>query len=162
MHRMVALVVLAGILTSCSYSYPLLAVSQGRRLAFIVDPKSGDQPSCFREIEVLADAGAKAKTAPERGDDVSRVGYGTYWFESVDYNDDCANRFPIQYGAPLKAQHQQDGLVRAKPLRREVVYVVSTTTEATGYGEGRFIIHGNGHIENLPRGGVGNLLENAN
>jgi hypothetical protein len=92
---------------------------------------------------------ADAKTQPEAGDDASRVGYGTYWFESVDYDDACANRFPLIYGASLNGRHQQDGIVKATALRREVVYDVSTTTGATGYGSGRFTIHADGHIENL-------------
>ena len=150
MRRTVAVVVLAAMQTSCSYAYPLLAVSHAGRLAFIVDPKSGDQPSCFRYVEVIAEEGAKAKAAPEPADDASRVGYGTYWFESVDYDNACANRFPVRYGVGLNGRHQNYGSVRAKALRREVVYDVSTTTGATGYGGGRFIIHANGHIENLP------------
>ena len=161
-RRFVALLLLAATLTSCAYKYQLLAVSQGGRLAFIVSPKSDHRPSCLRYVEVLADDGAKAKTEPEPGDDKSRVGYGTYWFESVDYDDACANRFPILYGTNLSGRHQQYGSVKAKALRREVVYVVSTTTGATGYGGGRFVIHANGHIENLPEQSSDNLVQNAN
>jgi hypothetical protein len=160
-RRIVALVLLIATLTSCSYDYRLLAISQDGRLAFVVSPDSDHHPSCFRDVEVIADDGAKAKTAPEPGDDTSRVGYGTFWFQSVDYEDDCANRFPILYGASLKGQRQQYGSVKAKPLRQEVVYTVSTTSGATGYGGGRFVIHANGQIENLPEQASDKLVENA-
>jgi hypothetical protein len=95
-----------------------------------------------------------------------RVGYGTFWFEVVSYDDDCANRFPLRYGVALNGSHLMDlGFVKPKTLLREVVYEVHATTGATGYGGGRFIIHTNGHIENLPRQGgpdnTTNLVENA-
>jgi hypothetical protein len=160
-HRVLVLVLLAATLSSCSYAYRLLAISQGGRLAFVVSPDSDERPSCLRYVEVIADDGAKAKTEPEPGDDTSRVGYGTYWFESMDYDDACANRFPVLYGAPLKGQHQQYKSVKAKPLRREIVYDVTTTTGATGYGDGRFVIHADGRVENLPEQASGNLVENA-
>jgi hypothetical protein len=157
------LIAIATTLSSCSYGYDLLAVAQGGRLAFVVKRSSDHHPSCVREIEVNAEGDVKAQ--PGHGDDVSRVGYGTFWFESVDYSDACANRFPLFYGAPLKGRHQQTlGSVNAKPLRPEVIYDVSSTTGATGYGQGRFVIHANGHIENLPppvSGKASNLVENS-
>ena len=118
----------------------------------------------MREIAVEAEGPTKAQV--EKGDDASRVGYGTFWFETVSYDDPCANRFPLPYGARLKGEHQNDsGIVKAKPLLREVVYEVTTTTGATGYGGGRFIIHADGRVENLPRQGgamdASNLVENA-
>lgn len=150
LRRFVAPVLLVVTLGSCSYAYEVLAIAQNGRLAFIVSPQSDRHPSCLRLIEVVAEDRAKAKAHAEPGDDASRIGYGTYWFESVDYNDACANHFPITYGASLKGQHQQDGIVKAKELRREVVYILDTTTGATGYGSGRFMIHSNGQIQNLP------------
>jgi hypothetical protein len=133
---------------------------------FIVDPASGKRPSCFRQIEVAAERPVKAKAKAQAGDDATRVGYGTFWFESVSYDDDCANRFPLPYGAELNGKHQQDrGMVKPKPLVREVIYDVTTTSGATGYGSGRFIIRANGRVENLPLQGspidAGNMLENA-
>lgn len=162
-RRSTILIVIAAILSSCSYGYDLLAVAQGGRVAFVVKPSSDHHPSCVREIEVIAEGDVKAQ--PEHGDDASSVGYGTFWFEDVDYDDACANRFPLPYGIPLKGRHQEKfGNVKAKPLRQEVIYDVSTTTGATGYGQGRFVIHSNGHIENLPppvSGTASNLVENS-
>lgn len=37
----------------------------------------------------------------------------------------------------------------ATPLRRGVAYSITTTTGATGYGDGRFVIHADGRVENL-------------
>src|SRR3954452_11652815 len=139
LRRIVALVLLATSLSGCSYGYEVLAIALNGGLAFVVSPKSDSHPSCVRSIGVMV--------ADRRAN--SRVDYDTYWFESVAYNDACANRYPLTYGASLKGQHQQDGIVKAKALRREVVYDILTTTGTGGYGGGRFIIHANGHIENL-------------
>lgn len=148
--RSAAIVFMCMALSGCSYEYGILAVAGGGQLTFLVDPKSYKEPSCLRQIEVIADNDARAK--PEPGDDTSRVGYGTFWFESVSYDDDCANRFPLSYGATLKGQRQADTEhVKPKPLLREVVYEIATTTGATGYGGGRFLIRANGQVENLPR-----------
>jgi hypothetical protein len=161
-RRSTFLIAIATTLSSCSYGYDLLAVAQGGRLAFVVKPSSDHRPSCVREIEVTAEGDVKAQ--PDHGN-ASRLGYGTFWFESVGYDDACANRFPLPYGSPLKGQHQQKfGSVTAKPLRSDVIYNVSSTTGATGYGQGRFVIHANGHIENLPPpvgGTASNLVENS-
>jgi hypothetical protein len=148
-RRLFALIAVPAALSSCSYQYELLALARDGRLAFIVDPTSDHRPSCLRDVEVIAEGHAKA--TPTTGDDTSRVGYGTFWFESVSYDDACANHFPLAYGRNLSGEHQQDrGIVRAKPLQHEVVYDVMTTTGATGYGAGRFVIHRDGRIENLP------------
>lgn len=151
MIRRTLFVMLASVsLSGCSYAYDIIAVVQNGRLTFIVDPESKyRQPSCLRQIEVTAQSGPHP--APAAGDDALRVGYGTYWSASVGYDDACANRFPIPYGSPLEGKIRADqGKVAPKPLLREVEYEVSTTTGATGYGGGRFIIHANGRVENLP------------
>jgi hypothetical protein len=69
----------------------------------------------------------------------------------VDYDDDdCANKFPVAYGMSFKGRHQQEWPpIKAERLRRGVVYEVGTTTGATGYGAGRFIINSDGRVENL-------------
>lgn len=73
------------------------------------------------------------------------------WLESVSYDDDCANKFPLPYGYRLRGEHQMETEeVAAKPLRRETIYEITATTGATGYGGGRFIIHADGRVENLP------------
>jgi hypothetical protein len=38
----------------------------------------------------------------------------------------------------------------AKPLQRGVIYQISTTTGATGYGGGRFVIQSDGRVVNMP------------
>lgn len=107
-----------------------------------------NQPSCLRQIEVEAHSGPNSTS---RGDDASRAAQGTYWFESIVHDDDCTNTFPLAYGAGLKGNPNPDWeKIGPKPLLREVVYDISTTTGATGYGGGRFIIHPDGRVENLP------------
>lgn len=138
------------LLSSCSYAYDILAVVQHGRLMFIIDPKSRNRPSCLREVEITARSDNRATAAA--GDDESRVGYGTFWFEGVDYADDCENTFPLPYGSSLTGKALLDrGKVTPKPLLREVEYDVRTTTGATGYGIGQFIVHRNGRVENLLR-----------
>ena len=146
--RVAALIFLCAALSGCSYVYEILAVARGGQLVFVIDPNSDNAPSCVRQVEVIAEQGARAQ--PQAGDDTSRRGYGTFWFESVGYDDACANRFPVIYGSTLNGQHLSDaGLVAPKPLLRDVIYSVSTTTGATGYGSGRFVIRSDGRIENL-------------
>jgi len=146
--RDATLIFLCAALGGCSYDYEILAVARGGQLVFVVDPESGQAPSCVRQVEVIAEQGARAR--PQPGDNASRLGYGTFWFESVGYDDACANRFPVAYGTTLNGRHQNDrGLVAPKALLRDVVYRVSTTTGATGYGSGRFVIRSDGRIENL-------------
>jgi hypothetical protein len=138
------------LLSGCSYTYDILAVVQHGRLMFVVDPKSSHHPSCLREIEVTARSGNRATATS--GDDESRVGYGTFWFESVDHADGCANTYPLPYGSSLSGKVLSDReKVTPKPLLREVEYEVRATTGATGYGGGQFILHRNGQVENLPR-----------
>jgi hypothetical protein len=72
------------------------------------------------------------------------------WLEIVSHEDDCANEFPLPYGVPLKGTHQQNSnRVAAKPLHRGAVYEISTTSGATGYGGGKFIIGSDGRVQNL-------------
>ncbi|GAA0446033.1 hypothetical protein [Sphingomonas molluscorum] len=142
---------LAVTLGSCSYVYDLKAVVIGGRLAFVVDPKSRNVASCLNAIDVIASGEVKAKAAP--GDDVSRVRYGTFWHERLDYG--CADKFPIFYGQRFKGKRGPSGqaikVVAAKPLRIGIVYEVSTTTGTGGYGGGAFKIMPDHTVSNLPR-----------
>lgn len=148
LRRFAILGLLGATLTGCSYGYDILAVARDGRLIFIVDPNSPREPSCFRSVEVVARDGAKAQ--PEAGDDLGRIGYGTFWSERVSFDDDCANTFPLTYGTTLQGQHETDGgMVKPKPLVRGTVYEISTTTGATGYGRGQFVVHVDGRIENV-------------
>ncbi|WP_157083207.1 hypothetical protein [Novosphingobium lentum] len=126
------LVALSMALGGCSYAYNLLALMRDGHIVFIVDPKSPSVPSCLRRIEVSAEG--------ERS---------CVWRDSVDYEDACANKFPIPFGAKLTGHPQPEWpTIDAKLLRPGIIYEVSTTTGATGYGEGRFMIDANGRIVN--------------
>lgn len=80
------------------------------------------------------------------------------WWNSVGY--DCETRFPVAYGVPLlgeaRTPEQAEREVAAKQLIPDVVYEVSATVGATGYGSGRFRLTANGEVENLPLRGAAN------
>jgi hypothetical protein len=134
-RKMAAAMLLAASLGGCSYGYHLIAAFRGGKITIDVDPSSSQHPTCLRRIEVSSETEREA-----------------VWRESVDYDDDCANKFPLPYGHRLRGKHQPDiGEIAAKPLRRETIYEVTATTGATGYGGGRFIVHADGSVENLPR-----------
>jgi hypothetical protein len=132
-------------LSSCSYSYDVHAKVSGGRLVFDANPQWG--ADCVRRVEV---------TSEERA-------VGTVWEQSISYDDACANKFPIVYGARLPGHPQiydNGGVpeamigtpapsVTAKKLTVGVIYTVSTTTGATGYGCGRFRIGSDRQVENL-------------
>jgi hypothetical protein len=133
-RRIVFAMLLAVSLGGCSYSYNLIAAVRHGQIIIDVDPASSQHPSCLRRIEVSAEGEREAT-----------------WLESVNYDDDCANKFPLQYGYRLHGKHQPDSReIVAKPLRPETIYEVVATTGATGYGRGRFIVHADGRVENLP------------
>jgi hypothetical protein len=138
-------------LGSCSYVYDLLVVGINGRLAFIVDPASDQTASCINGIHVSADRGGPlAERAP--GDDAALVrNGGVYWWKDFEVGH-CLNPFPVFYGAKLEGKpfDYGDGSrgVEAKPLRRNVIYQVSTSGSGSGYGGGWFRIDQDGHIEN--------------
>ena len=147
--RTTVIVGLCILLGGCSYAYDLLAVMKNGRVEFIVDPQSMSSATFYREVEVESDDRTHDPPAP--GDDKERVDYGTSWFESVGYDDNYLNKFPIVYGAKLRGKHQTErGLVSPKPLRPEVIYHVSTTSMGSGYGEASFVIHSDGRVESHP------------
>jgi len=141
--RALGVTCLALLLTGCSYSYELLASIIGGRLAFIVDQASDREPDCINAITVEMDDPAHGSDPP--GEE--------HWFERASY--DCKNPFPIFYGVALKGGPPENGpqyaTVSAKPLKVGIIYTVSTTSGATGYGGGRFRLRANGSVENLPR-----------
>lgn len=133
-RRTAAAMLLAASLGGCSYRYDLIAAVRHGQIVIDVDPSSSHHPTCLRRIEVSSENEGKAA-----------------WLESVDYDDACANKFPLPYGHRMRGRHQADGRdVAAKPLRPETIYEVTARTGATGYGGGRFIVHADGRIENLP------------
>lgn len=137
-------------LAGCSYSYDLKAVVIGGRLAFVVDSKSNHAPSCFNAVEVIAHGGVRAEASP--GDDTSRVRYGTFWNQRLDYG--CVDGFPLFYGQHFKGKPNPLGQgpdsVSAKPLKVGVIYEISTTSGATGYGSGAFKILPDHRVVNVP------------
>ena len=132
-------------LSGCSYSYDVRASVTDGRLAFDANPQWG--ADCVRHVAVTAEEGETR----------------TVWEQSISHDDRCENKFPIAYGAPLRGHlHVYDSggvpdamvgkpapSVAAKRLRAGVIYTVSTTTGATGYGCGRFRIGSDGRVENL-------------
>lgn len=157
--RLIGIVFAAFTLGSCSYAYDLLAVVIGGRLAFVVDPSSSRKPDCINGIHVSTDKGETAKAKPAPGDDEGLVANGIYWWKSLE--PDCQNRFPIFYGQPLKGERlvygentpgvrpgEASSVVEPKPLRVGVVYEVTTTSGATGYGFGWFRITPDRRVEN--------------
>ncbi|WP_206518592.1 hypothetical protein [Stakelama tenebrarum] len=136
------------LLGSCSYSYSLKAVAIEGRLAFVVDSTSSRGASCIRSIEVsVDDDGPKAQ--PEPGDDVALVTRGgVYWWDFRAVGT-CENDFPVYYGAPLKGPPAREsiGQVKPKPLKRGVLYQVTTTGSGSGSGSGWFRISPDGRIE---------------
>lgn len=132
-------------LSGCSYSYDVQAGVSDGRLTFDANPQWG--ADCIRRVEVRLE---------EDGEE-------TVWEQSISHDDDCENRFPINYGEPLRGRphiYDSGGVpdamngtpapsVAAEKLRVGVIYKVSTTTGATGYGCGRFRIELNGQVQNL-------------
>lgn len=131
--RVLILLLSTIILSGCSYVYDVIATLENGQITFSIDPRSRSKPSCLSRIEVTAE------------DD-----RGSAWLASVSYDDHCANKFPIKYGSRFEGQPQPEWpTIRAKPIRPGIIYEVTTTTGATGYGWGRFIIKTNGQLVNL-------------
>ena len=136
-------------LSGCSYSYEVQARVLDGRLMFDANPQWG--ADCVRRVEVRAER------------DEGSAGEEVVWEWSISHDDACENRFPIAYGERLRGRpHVYDSggvpnemvgtparSVAAKKLRTGVIYTVSTTTGATGYGCGRFRIGPNRQVQNL-------------
>jgi len=132
-------------LSGCSYPYDVQAKVSDRRLVFDANPQWG--ADCVRRVEVRSEEG--------NGE--------TVWEQSISHADGCENKFPIAYGVPLRGHplvYDSGGVpdamvgthapaVAAKKLRAGVIYTVSTTTGATGYGCGRFRIGPDGRVESF-------------
>ena len=131
-------------LSGCSYSYDVQARVHDGRLIFDANPQGGSD--CVRHVQVTEENVA-----------------GAVWEQTISFDDGCENKFPITYGVPLRGDpHVYDSggvpdamvgtpapSVAAKKLRAGVIYTVSTTTGATGYGCGRFRIGSDRQVENL-------------
>lgn len=116
----------------------------------MVDPASSANAACFNQIDVVASDDVRAKSS--LGDDGARVRYGTFWHERLDHA--CVDKFPVFYGQKLKGKRAalsgQIEVVAPKPLRVGVIYEVTTTSGATGYGSGAFKILPDRTVINVP------------
>lgn len=123
-------------LCGCSYSYDVVASVENGQVVFRSASQHSHAPDCLRRIEVY-----------------SIVERKTVWRDSVDYDDDCANEFPVTYGVRLKGKKQPEWpTIPAIRLQIGSEYEVSTTTGATGYGGGRFHLDKDGRVVNDPVG----------
>jgi len=143
-------------ISGCSYVYDVVAVVHDGVVQF-TDKRSWFEQfvfggRCVREVWVTARSGpVPTIAAGDNADIITR--HRTYWSEAVAYEDACANRMPLTYGAALSGRPQRDNPlvpVSPKALLPDIIYDVSTTTGATGYGRGRFVVRRDGHLENLP------------
>ena len=152
-HRLLALLPLTAALNGCSSAYDLRAVVIGGKVAFV--PAETDiwgRPDCIYSISVSALGGPALKA--KMTDDARMVANGSYWNKTYEVTS-CDNPFPVFYGAKLKGppfyKNQKSYNVEAKPLREGVVYEVSTSSEGSAYGGGKFVITDERRIVNLPR-----------
>lgn len=136
-------------LSACSYSYDVQAKVSDGLLTFDANPQWG--ADCVRQVEITSDEG-EAGTRTE-----------VVWKQAISHEDGCKNTFPIAYGEQLKGYpyvygsggvfDEMDGTpepsVAATTLRLGVIYTVSTTTGATGYGCGKFRLGANRQVQNL-------------
>ena len=139
-------------LSGCSSTYDLHAVVLDGRVAF--EPTETDiwgEPDCIYSISVSAVDGASAK--PGGGDSIGMVEHGVYWNESFAVTS-CENPFPIIYGETLAGppfRENYEYVVKPKPLRIGVVYEVTTASNGSAYGSGKFMITEQRRVVNLPR-----------
>jgi hypothetical protein len=141
------------LLGGCSYTYDILATMIDGRLTFIVDPDSRSKPSACLTTIIVSAQDRERRVEAEPGENNGLVNAGVVWWNSVGY--ECETRFPVTYGVPLAGEprtpEQVEREVAAKQLTPGVIYEVTATAGATGYGGGRFRLTGNGTVENLPR-----------
>ena len=146
--------ILAFMLSSCSFQYDLRAISVDGEVAFV--PENEDfwgnpSPDCFYSISVSIIDGPPA--TPAAGDSVGMVGNGVYWYRSFAVTS-CDNPFPITYGSELQGppfrEDDQDE-VEAKPLLPGFTYEVTAASNGSEYGGGMFRLAEDELVENLPR-----------
>jgi hypothetical protein len=127
--RVALVLLMCAALSGCQYRYDVTAVLRNDVLQFEASrPLWGDR--CVREVEIVVRSGPNAAASP--GDDALRISQGTYWYAVVDYDDDCANRFPLVYGTTLRGEaliNEPYGRVSPKPLPPGEYHVFTTTGE---------------------------------
>jgi hypothetical protein len=138
-------------MSGCSSVYDLRAVVLDGKVAFVpteVDFR-GD-PDCIKFISVSANDGPPP--TPEEGDTIGLVENGTYWYQSFAVTS-CENPFPVVYGESLAGPpfgENYPDVVKPKPLRVGVVYEVTTLSDGSAYGGGKFMINDQRKLVNLP------------
>lgn len=135
------------VLGGCSYGYEIEAVMIDGRLAFRPTPEAGDRAKCVSRVEVMP-----VEYAPfdEREAHAAWARKTYAWLDHGGH--DCADGFPVFYGAALKGVGEGGALrveVEPKALRVGVIYSVNITAGATGHGYGRFRVRADGTVENL-------------
>lgn len=126
------LVVTVSTLSGCSYAYDVIAERLNDHIVFRVAVNSPRHPTCVSRIEI-------------RESDTNEI----VWRDSVDQDDGCSNEFPMAYGSKFSGRSEPAWpRINAKTLTKEVVYEISTTTGATGYGGGIFMIDQSGQVLN--------------
>lgn len=149
--RFTTVILAAAALGSCSSGYFIRAVVVDGQIAFVpTDTDIWGEPDCIYSIDVSTKDGPPA-TAQE-GDNAGMVTNGMYWNQSFAVTS-CENPFPVIYGSRLKGppfREVEEYRVEAKPLRIDVVYQVSTASNGSAYGYGKFMITDDRKIVNLP------------
>jgi hypothetical protein len=139
-------------LSGCSSTYDVRALVLDGKVAFVpTDTDIWGDPDCIYSISVSAVDGPSAK--PEEGDSIGMVEHGVYWNESFAVTS-CDNPFPVVYGEELIGppfRENYEYVVKAKPLRIGVVYEVTTASNGSAYGGGKFMITEQRRVVNLPR-----------
>ena len=145
--RMFAIVAVALMLQSCSYSYPVLAEVIGGRLAFV----SGDNDfDCIATIGVSREGPRRPDPAidnlddPEaRGDAISHV-RAAWRISGLEY--ECKADYPVFYGARFLGQEE---VVPAKKLHVDEPYSVMVGGPNASGGHGCFRIDRQGRVHNI-------------
>ncbi|MET4132550.1 hypothetical protein ABIE62_001685 [Porphyrobacter sp. MBR-155] len=151
LYRTTAALILILALSGCSSVYDVRAVVIDGKVAFVpTDTDIWGEPDCIYSISVSAADGPS--TNPEEGDSLGMVENGMYWHESFAVTS-CENPFPVVYGEPLKGppfRENDEYAVKAKPLRVGVVYEVTTVSEGSASGVGKFMVTEQRRVVNLP------------
>jgi hypothetical protein len=124
----------------------VLAKADRGNLVFDVQSIAKRKRDCLTRIAVFAEDSARL-AMPEPGDDREAVEDGFYWRALSEREDQCIGSLPLRYGSRAK----ESAIVRPKPLRTGLIYVVALTEGSTGYRSGRFRITSDRRVENLPK-----------
>jgi hypothetical protein len=136
--RVLALVIAATTLGSCSYSLELRAGVINGQLAFASTDTDYD---CIANIFVSTQGSVRA--VPATGDDRRLIQNGGVFWWTDNSVIDCKMNFPVFYGTGGGRT-----AVSAKPLRIGVAYDVQTQGDGA-YGHGCFLITSERKVRNI-------------